>query len=633
MGNASADQPAKSVSARLRKPLLAVSIIVLASIGAVVAIIRLGDHSTLERDELLPDLAGRAAGFNVVLVTLDTTRADRIGCYGYSSAETPNIDALAANGVLFEQAVTCATSTLPAHATILTGLTPHRHGAHENGRHRLATDHATLAERLQAAGYTTAAFVSSFVLDARYGLNQGFEVYDFKISFGLRGPAASLVHERRADDTTRAAVNWLRHRDASDQPAPFFLWVHYFDPHFAYISPLTDLPQFAGRPYDAEIAFMDLQLGRLLAAVDAHADRSRTLVVVASDHGEGLYEHGEAYHGIFLYESTLQAVLILSHPQLFDRPYRVADRLVGTVDITPTLIDLLGLPADESLDGVSLFGTTTPSDRTIYIETYLSRTVGCSELLGLRRLHDKFILAPKPEYYDLRRDPQEAHNRIDDNLPAAHVLRKRLASLLGAHVAAPTQMHALTAEERERLEGLGYLASVDSFDSTTRPDPKDRIELINETTNVALLISAGKLNQALPLARQLVAECGGYDLPIQQLVEVLEALGKTDEASQALETFVNRYPSIDMLIYATERYRKWGNERAFESALAAAELLDPKCGAVFKLRADAAFSAGRFNEAANLYRKALDLDPIRLAGVVRTQLHQAEALAAQREQP
>jgi choline-sulfatase len=562
--------------------------------------------------------AGAAQGYNVLLVTLDTTRADRLGCYGATHTDTPNLDALADDGVLFEQAVTSATSTLPSHATIMTGLNTLHHGAHENGKSSLHPRHVTLAERLRQAGYATAAFVSTFVLDARYGLDQGFDQYEFAVGSGLRGPAESIVHERRADDTTRSALEWLGDRPA-DQP--YFLWVHYFDPHYTYDSPLAALPKFAGRPYEAEIAFVDAELGKLLTALAARGDHRRTLIVVTSDHGEGLGDHGESFHGVFLYESTLRAVLVFSCPTLFAKPVRVQDRLAGTVDIVPTVLNLVGLPAEGTLDGIDLLTAPAPADRAIYIETFFSRTVGCRELFGLRRLHDKFILAPRPEYYDLRQDPHETRNLYASG--AARALEARLARMLEKTNPHASTDREMSAEERARLAALGYVAGAGLAPDEELPDPKDHIEIVSATSKIGHLIGAGDFAEALPLARELVGQCGGYDLPVRQLVRCLEALDRRAEAAAALRAFVADYPSVDILIFAARRFHTWGDDDQAAGALAGAEALDPRCGMAEKLRGDWAFAANRFSQAADHYARALKRDPQRMGPGVRKRLNEA----------
>ncbi|MCP4591342.1 MAG: sulfatase-like hydrolase/transferase [bacterium] len=573
---------------------------------------------------------GAAAGFDVLLITLDTTRADRIGCYGYAGARTPALDGLAACGVRFDHAVSSAPTTLPSHATILTGLNPLQHGVHQNGLTPLQEQHVTLAERLGQEGYATAAFVSSYVLDRRFGLGQGFDAYEFAVGPGLRGDPESLVHERRADATTTSALGWLRDREKVAPDAPFFLWVHYFDPHYTYDSPLGGSADFADQPYDAEIAFADLHIRRLLDALEKSGQRNRTLIVVASDHGESLHEHGEAYHGVFLYEPTMHAVLILSCPSVFERAYRVDDRLVGTIDIHPTVLELLGLPVPEGLDGISLLASDPPVDRSIYIETHFSRLFGCQELFGLRRLHDKYILAPTPEYYDLRRDPKEQNNLYADSPPSLAGLEASLAGLLdsaGVSVGVSSPL-AMDAEVARRLGALGYVGGAEVSRTGPLPDPKDQIALINQTTEVGILIGAERYAEALPLAQELVSACEAYDLPVRQLADIYMLLDRPDDAIATVGGFVGRYPSVEMLVYLAKLQFAAGNHDACSAALDAAEGLDPACGAVVMLRGDLASAEGRFGEAIVLFERALELDSQRLGPEVRVRLRQARSRAA-----
>ena len=303
---------------------------------------------------------GAAAGFNVLLITLDTTRRDRLGCYGYGPAQTPTIDSLVACGIRFDDAVASSPLTLPSHATMLTGLYPVNHGARDNGTTHLPTDRVTLAEVLRARGYDTAAFVSCFVLEQRFGLAQGFDVYDFQVTPEGHRPDLADVSERAADVVTDAATEWLDGRQEATAAAPFFLWVHYFDPHHPYESPLGKTARFAGRPYDAEIAFVDTQLRRLLDALGEHGLRERTLIALVTDHGEALSEHFEQTHGYYIYDCTIRVGFVLSCPALFDRAYCLNDRVVGLVDLKPTIEDLLGIPPTTPCDGQSLTGPSTP---------------------------------------------------------------------------------------------------------------------------------------------------------------------------------------------------------------------------------------------------------------------------------
>ncbi|MCH7873488.1 MAG: sulfatase, partial [Planctomycetes bacterium] len=329
---------------------------------------------------------GSAAGYNVLLVTLDTTRADRLGCYGYDAAGTPTLDALAKQGIRFDDAVTVAPVTLPSHASILTGLAPHHHGVRNNGGFHLEPTHVTLAEVLSDRGYQTAAFIAAFVLDARYGLDQGFDVYNDDVALDSSNTIEAFarpIYERSATRVTSDAVSWL---GARDRTRPFFCWVHYFDPHKPYHAPPPFDARFRNRPYDGEIAYMDAQIGRLVQALKREGAWDNTLIVVVADHGEGLGDHGEATHAKLIYDSVMRVPLIMACPGLFEQSYIVDDVVVSVTDIFPTVLDLLGMEIPVDVDGLSLLAARSKKDRTIYMEnlaTYLDN--GWSPLYRLRR--------------------------------------------------------------------------------------------------------------------------------------------------------------------------------------------------------------------------------------------------------
>ena len=305
-----------------------------------------------------PPLTSRAlGGSNVLLVTIDTLRRDRVGAYGNTAGLTPTLDGLAAAGLRYAHAFSHAPMTLPAHASILTGRTPVRHGVRNNGGFRLADDVPTLATVLRGAGYRTGAFVGAFVLDARYGLSRGFDNYDDR--YPQRGETSFDFAERRAADVVQAAGDWI----LSMPPAsPWLAWVHLFDPHAPYDAPAEDR---AGRaPYDAEVAYADAMIGRLLERLRAGHALDHTVIVVTADHGESLGDHGEATHGLFAYEPTLAVPLIVGGQGVGPG---VVDGAVGHADILPTLCDLLGIAAPSGLDGRSLIASPGP-DRLVYFE-------------------------------------------------------------------------------------------------------------------------------------------------------------------------------------------------------------------------------------------------------------------------
>jgi len=429
--------------------------------------------------------AGSLADHDLLVVTLDTTRADRIGCYGNRAIETPTLDRLAAEGIQFSSATAVAPTTLPAHSSLFTGLYPARHGARANGVFRLDERNVTLAEVLKKAGYRTGAVISSFVLDSQFGLDQGFDQYVDDLS-DAEDPLDRHYRSRTARRTTDRAIAWLREA----APRRFFLWVHYFDPHHDYDPPSPFAQTYAHNLYDGEIAFVDSELGRLLHVLDGLGLSERCLVAVAGDHGEGLGEHGEYTHGSLTYEETLQVPLILCYGRSGRSGTRrggglVVDRPVSQVDLMPTVLALLGIDSGIESDGVSL--TEGPAEgRPLYFET-LTGTIeyGWEPLIGVRSANRKYIHSSAPELYDLARDPDEERNLLVADPGAADDLVALLPDLFGprlqlAHRATPTVQPSL--EDLERLQALGYLgggAPAGGEAPAARGRPQDKVALLN----------------------------------------------------------------------------------------------------------------------------------------------------------
>ena len=571
---------------------------------------------------------GDAAGYNVLLITLDTTRADHLGCYGYEALATPAVDSLLEHGVRFDDAVTNVPVTLPSHATIFTGLVPYRHGVRNNGTYRLDAEQVTLAEILKDNGYATAAFVASFVLDKRFGLDQGFDAYDFEISDEGRYSPTSLACERGANHVTSAAIEWFNARRNSAAAAPFFLWVHYYDPHAPYESPLADSARFAERSriaaYDAEIAFVDLHVQKLLNTLDEHGLRERTLLVLVSDHGEALGEHGEQEHGGFLYEASMRVALMFSCPSLFDRPYRVDDRLVGTVDIVPTIAELLGIPLRVPVDGQGLLMTERDPKRTVYMETtYTQSHMGCAPLFGLRHHADKFILAPRSEYYDLRRDPAELHNLYGTANPKIEALQQQLALIMGDWSGKTTASRTMSDEEAERLAALGYASLTTATGSDNLPDPKDQVPMLVMLGEARDLMKQGRYEEALVIAQEMADQIQGIEPPILTVAEIHIELGRRDEAVRVLSEYAEAHPSVEVLVALASELSVLKRFDEVERTLQAAELLDPLCGSIPMLRGDRLFEEQRYAEAAAQYRKALEIDGQRLGPMAGAKLSEA----------
>ncbi|MCH7799706.1 MAG: sulfatase-like hydrolase/transferase [Planctomycetes bacterium] len=432
--------------------------------------------STFEPVGTVPVQRGELEGYNVLFVTYDTTRADRIGCYGHDGIETPAIDGVARDGVLFTTALAPSPVTLPSHSSLMTGLYPYRHGARANKSFRLSDDNLTIAEILTGQGYRTAAMVSTFVLDKQFGLDQGFGHYDDDVEQPDDEDLVSIA-QRRGDETNGRARTWLREHGSEK----FFMWVHYYDPHHPYEAP----EPFADRydlAYDAEIAFTDAQLGRLLAVLDELQIADRTIVVVAGDHGEGLGEHDEFFHSAMIYESTLRVPLVMRWGKSTGNGLRI-DRPVSLVDVMPTVLTMLGLDVPGDLDGIDL---TRPAagDRAIFSETLQGLADhGWASQLGVHVGGMKLILGGEPELYDLAADPHERNNIAEAESVLVAALQSRMTGFFGedlsqAATAEPT--HHLGAEDLAKLQALGYLSTISGTvdPDAARPHPRDMMPLL-----------------------------------------------------------------------------------------------------------------------------------------------------------
>ena len=419
---------------------------------------------------------------NVLLVTIDTLRADHVGSYGYQRASTPAIDGLAARGVRFATAVAHAPLTGPSHASILSGQTPLGHGFRNNSGYVMAPQVRMAAEDFRQAGYRTAAFVSGFPLDRRFGLDRGFETYDDRLPKGNDRRRTPYV-ERFADATTDAVLRWLDTSVPSSaaERSPWFVWVHYYDPHAPYEAPGPLGERFRQSPYDGEVAFVDSQLTRVLQELDKRNVTSNTLVLVTADHGESLGEHGEGTHGIFVYDATLRVPWVMAGPQI--PPGRVSLTVARSVDVLPTLLDYAGLPGRTDVDGRSLRPAADGqemSDAPAYAESlYPELELGWAPLHAWRTEEYKFIKAPRPELYDLKGDAAESKNRISDQPTRASDSAAKLEAALRRPT--PTaSAPSVDPEAAERLRALGYASGgrpARRTDAALR-DPKDGVRLL-----------------------------------------------------------------------------------------------------------------------------------------------------------
>ncbi|HYH44400.1 MAG TPA: sulfatase-like hydrolase/transferase [Thermoanaerobaculia bacterium] len=549
---------------------------------------------------LLPAAAPGAPPPSLLLLTLDTTRADALGCYG-AARPTPALDALAARGVRFARALTASPLTLPAHASLLTGLDPPAHGVHDNGAAVLPADLPTLATALQGRGYATAAFVSSRVLDRRFGLGRGFSVYDDRMAAEQIGEYG--YPERDARQVTAAALGWLGRRPAGK---PAFLWVHFYDPHAPYEAPGTVAgrgPSTARAAYDAEVAFMDREIGRLLAALPSG---ERWLVAAVGDHGEGLGEHGERGHGLFLYRASLEVPLLLAGPGV--PAGRVVGETVATRRLAPTLLRLLGAPASKSW-GTPLpgFGPAAAKPETVYSETYLPATAyGWSALTALSDARWRLIAAPKPELYDYVADPAERRNRISESRQEARRLRDELV-VRAKTGRRETPRAAEDGELAAALRSLGYMSGASGgVRSGGGIDPKDGVAMLGELDRAKQLLRTGRAREAAGLLADLVRRSPGNVPFLTQLGAAQLQSGQGEAALATYRKAAEANPGLDLLhVNLAEALRALGRREEARKEYELALKLNPRSAGAWLRLAEIAEAGGQEGEARRVLRRAV----------------------------
>ena len=568
--------------------------------------------------------SGRAKHYDLLLITLDTVREDHLGCSGYGPAETPVIDRLAQTGIRFEHAIAAAPITLPSHATLLTGLDVPKHGVRNNGTFSLDVEHATLAESFATAGYRTAAFIGAYVLDARYGLARGFEEYDDRVNPSGSERTSGHFNERSASQVTDAALRWMESADAQGASQPRFTWVHYFDAHHPYEPPGEFGARFRSRPYDGEIAYIDSQIARLVEHLESTGRAERTLVLITSDHGEGLGEHGEATHSRLLYDSTLRVPLILSCASLFPAAVVVRDRVGGLVDVMPTVLELFGLQQIAGLDGRSLLVTEPDADRSLYVETLVPLfNHGWAPLQGLHRLEDKFISAPESEYYDFAHDPGELHNLFPERPEAAVELQARLEVFLegeGSAFELRNTEKGMDAEQAKRLAALGYTRSSSGGAPVGVLDPKHMMPIWSLMMEARALTDAGQHAQALEENDVVLDQNPGDAYAWETASLIYVRTGRNAEAEAALQRMLEIQPTAEAYVRLAQLQLQRGDFGAMGGTLALAEALDPREGGVHMVAGDAFASQGRFVEALAAFERALLLDAVKWGALAREKI-------------
>ncbi|MDX2000371.1 MAG: sulfatase-like hydrolase/transferase, partial [Thermoanaerobaculia bacterium] len=492
--------------------------------------------------------------------------------YGYAPAETPVLDRLAAEGLRFDQAMAAAPLTLPSHATLLSGRLPQHHGLRLNGAGSLPTELPTLASVLGAAGYRTGAFVGAFVLDRRFGLARGFEVYDDEIPRDPTRPEG-LEAERPGHVVVDAAVAWLAQAD----PRPFLLWVHLFDAHAPYEPPEPFRSRHAGRPYDGEVAELDHQVGRLLAALEQTGRGGRTIVAVVADHGESLGDHGELTHGLLLYEPTVRVPLLLRGPGL--PAGRTVAAPVSTADLAPTLAGLAGVPFPAlGLDGRDLSadlatGAELPTG-DLYAETQYPSLFGWSPLSAVRRGRFKYIDSSRPELYDLANDPQELRDLRTTERRTVADLAARLTELVRfSRTVAPG---ADDAETKARLASLGYVGGGAGGAPGSGRNPREAAELFREFEEAHWALLAGRSREAAQRLEKLVATDPGNPVFRASLGEAARKSGDLNRAAELYRQATAAAPRDPQNWYnLAVTLREAGRPREAAQALGEALRLDP----------------------------------------------------------
>ena len=538
---------------------------------------------------------------NIILITLDTTRSDHLGLYGYQKNTTPNIDRLGKECAVFEQAITPVPLTLPAHVSILTGTYPAYHNVRDNSIYQLSSDAITLAEVLKKNGYQTAGFVAAYVLHRKFGLNQGFDIYNDDFSAGRR---SSLVYaEKDAKAVTDAVINWL----SAGFKQPLFLWVHYYDPHDPYTPP-PEYSKRTGSAYDGEIAYMDEQFGRLMSNLKGRKLLDNSLVIIVGDHGEGLKQHQEEYHGIFLYDTTLKVPLILCNAS----PDFVSKKItsqVSLLDLFPTIVNFLEIEGYKSNQGTNLLplikGIASP-EVPIYLETMLPFfTYGLSPMEGVRTSSHKFVKAPKSELFDLTKDKGENTNLFKMDTERAKKMLNKM-NKIKSEILPPLKptMMAVDKESMEMLASLGYLSlPTQNVPKTNLLDPKDHIGIFEKFTDAQDAMGAGKYPEALEVLKRIKKKIPDSHLVNFMMGQCNAELEKYQEALKLFEAEKSYYREIAFMSTGNVYFKM----RDFEKAIAAyqeALKINPDMFEAYVASGEIYVLQGKINEAEPLLAKA-----------------------------
>jgi arylsulfatase A-like enzyme/predicted Zn-dependent protease len=587
--------------------------------------------------------------FNYILITVDTLRADRIHCYGFPHIETPTMDFFASKGVLFEHCVSQTPLTLPSHTSLMTGTVPLFHGVRDNGGFLVPKELTTLAEVFKAKNYQTSAFVAAYVLDSKWGLNQGFDYYFDKFDLSKYTSISLGNVQRRGDEVIDETLRWL---DAHKQ-GHFFTWVHLYDPHTPYEPPSPFSEQYPNRPYLGEISYTDSQLGRLWGYLEQNKLTDNTILVFASDHGESLGEHQEGTHGFFIYQEGIHVPLIFITP-FKDLQNIRRKNVVSLVDIMPTILEMDGMAIPSQVQGKSLvplfFDKGTNVENFAYSETYYPRLhYGWSDLKSIQESRFKLIIAPELELYDLVDDPDEQKNLIDIYPEETRRLMRAAEQFIedSSQGAFDIDYRHIDEETREKLAALGYIGTFSdqsSLEGKTLGNPREKIVIFNQLSQAKELMLEEKYEEAVALINGITQEdpdvidayftLGNlyfkkreFQNALDSFLHVLErrprdaftvinivnsymGMGEIDEADKFVMSIIDSLPPDSQLYYVLGNIKNLKEQ--FEEAIMYYKeciKLNPSSASAYSALGGVYVSQKRFDDAEQYLQKAHEINP------------------------
>lgn len=564
-----------------------------------------------------------AKDYNLLVITLDTLRADRVGAYGCAQAQTPNLDFLAGHGVMFENCYTPVPLTLPAHCSIFTGRYPIAHQVRNNGMYVLPEKEVTLAEQMKEKGYHTFGVIASFVLLAKFGLGQGFDFYDDSlVSHKMYN---NYMSEITASEVYRKFGQWFE----KNYHKKFFAWVHLYDPHTPYKPPKKYAEKFKDDPggrYDGEIAYVDECVGKIIEKLKQKKILEKTMVVIVGDHGEAFGEHEEQGHGIFCYEEALKVPLIFYNPLLFQRGTTLKTR-VNLIDLMPTILELYGMNNPAKVQGKSFIsllladgeedGDTFDSSRDFYFESMHGKEeMNWAPLMGIIAENYKYISLPEPELYDLKKDGKEKDNLFWKKNRTARELDKKLMKMAAEYsksAAAADTRRELTEEDKKHLQSLGYISSFSDKTATgTVTDPKKGIVLDNSIKAIFKIIGKENFTRAEEELNNLIARHPDIKMPVFYDLkhQLYSKQNNTEKTTAALAEALEKFPEVERfyILYAFKVFESGRIEDA-EKTCRQLLKLNPQFTRAYILLGQIEEKRLHLHKAFDHYKKALEIEP------------------------